>query len=77
METALAMNTWVKQIAVCTLVLAVGTLLPAVADACPHCAAQNSGGGNGFLWLLASMILLPYPVVGFAVYWIRQTDQEE
>ena len=51
--------------------LAVASVFPKNAFACPACA-MNDKGGSGSLFVMAGMILTPFLVVGTAALLIRK-----
>lgn len=52
-------------------------LAPALAWACPSCAGRNDGGGVAALYLLGSMILLPFAIAAVVVRVIRRAEADE
>jgi hypothetical protein len=57
------------------LAAAIATLAPAVALACPMCAGR-AGGGPGQWIVLAGFVLLPFPIAGAVIKYIRsESDQ--
>ena len=58
---------------ICAAALA---LLPALATACPACAARDDGNGLKTVYLLGSMILIPFGVAGVVLRIVRRLDSE-
>jgi hypothetical protein len=52
--------------------MAVAALLPSVAWACPACAGRDDG--NAAVYLLFSMIFLPFAVSGVVIAVLRKTE---
>ena len=50
-------------------------LLPALAHACPQCA-QNTKSVAGYLWMMGTMILLPFPVAGVVYVLIKRSSDD-
>ena len=60
-----------RRLGLVTAAIAVAVLvaLPRIAEACPYCAANDdSGDGRSQTIVLAAFILLPFAVVGVAVF---------
>lgn len=66
-----ARASWV--LALCALLAVMGW--PSDLWACPSCAANQSD--TSFIWILGSMILLPFPLAGLVTYVIRRADKDE
>lgn len=52
---------------------AAAFLTPAIAAACPVCASRPTGGVGQWI-VLGAFILLPYPVVGAVIKYIRSGE---
>jgi len=48
-------------------------LMPAIAAACPVCASRPTGGVGQWI-VLGAFILLPYPLVGAVIKYIRSGE---
>ncbi len=59
-----------------TMVAVAFAWLPAAAWACPACAGRGDGSSLKTLWVLASMILVPFAVAGVVVRIVRRIESD-
>jgi hypothetical protein len=45
--------------------------------ACPTCAANGSGDGGAFWWILGAMILLPFPTAAAVIWTVKRAETLE
>jgi hypothetical protein len=53
------------------------SLSPATAWACPACAGRDDGTGGRTLWLMGTMLLIPFCIVAVVVRVMRRLERDE
>ena len=51
-------------------------LVPSIALACPSCAGRDDGAGGRTVWLMGSMILIPFGIAVVVHRVVRRLERE-